>query len=261
MRLKRAENRGNVPKALLDSAVATRCNNTVQQRDSDLGRLQRLYRHRFQRPTGSAFPIGLLVFTHRADIEVLRLRVGEIKAAHAGCGHHGPALGQRHADVLRLQRGEHLPFHRVFRAGGITRRRANAPVLLGDQLGVAQRFFGRIGPELGAHALVHALGQSLGQAVRQRLEHDGGIVVEVGEEGFLLRFHPQPGGHGEHADVVRRHALGRDEVSQRAVGAGYAVHHRALGLLAQAMPHHQLAAAALVGIECDVVIVHTIGRP
>jgi hypothetical protein len=156
--------------------------------------------------------------------------VREVEAADAGRRRHRQALGQAHADLAGLQHLEHVALDAVVGAGRIARRRADAAVLLGDQVLVAELLVGRVAPELGAHALVQPLGEGLGQPVGQGLEHDRRVVVVVVGELLLLLLHAQARSHGEQADVVGRHALGRDEVGQAAVRSRHAVDHRALGL-------------------------------
>jgi hypothetical protein len=78
-------------------------------------------------------------------------------------------------------------------------------------------------------------------------------------------LHAQAGGHGEHADIVVRRALGRHKVGQAAARAHERFSIRAvdlvlLGLLAQAVPGQRDLAAGLIGVQRDVVVVHRVGR-
>src|SRR5579875_3974287 len=103
---------------------------------------------------------------------------------------------------------------------GIAGRRAYAAILLGNQLFVAERFVGRIAPELPAHALVQTLGECLGKAVGQRLRQDGRIIVIGTLESLGDVLLPEARGDDESADIVRDSARTRgDEIRERAIGA------------------------------------------
>ena len=148
----------------------------------------------------------------------------------------------------------------MVRAGWVAGCGPDASVLLGDELGIAQLLVGRIAPKIHAHTLVQAFGKGFGQAVGEGFEHDGGIIIMVVSKlGFLL-FDAQTGGDGEEADVVRPHALGRDEVGQAAVGPLHPVDCGPLALQAQRLPAQQHALARLVGIDLDDIVVHRVGR-
>ena len=86
--------------------------------------------------------------------------------------------------------------------GGIARRRADAAILLADQLFVREPLVRRIAPELTAHALVQTLGQRFGEPIRQRLEQDRVVVIVCRLEARDMRLDADAGGHRERADVV-----------------------------------------------------------
>ena len=73
--------------------------------------------------------------------------------------------------------------------GRIAGRRADAAIVLRDQLLAGELLLRRVAPQLAAHALVHALGEGLGQAVGQRLQHDAAVVVGLVD---VARRAPRP---------------------------------------------------------------------
>src|ERR1700694_2236497 len=75
-----------------------------------------------------------LVAADLPDHEVARLRVGEVEAGHGGGRRHGSGLGEVHADRTRAEQIEQLVLLRVVRARRIAEGRADAAVLLADQL-------------------------------------------------------------------------------------------------------------------------------
>src|SRR5215831_312087 len=86
---------------------------------------------------GHALPLGVvhdLVAADLADHEVPRLRVSEVEPRDGRSWRHGAALGQVHADRTRVEQGEQGLLFRVVRAGGVAEGRADAAVLLRDQL-------------------------------------------------------------------------------------------------------------------------------
>ena len=132
---------------------------------------------------------------------------------------------------------------------------------------------------------MQGLGKGFGQAVGQGLEHDRRIVVVIVLKVLFFFLGANAGRHRKQADVVGQHEavvalgtgmagahglgfsvqhFGRDEVRQAAVGphvqlavcvgrGGF------FSLLAQAVPDHGHLAAALVGINLNVVA-HAVGR-
>jgi hypothetical protein len=85
----------------------------------------------------------------------------------------------------------------VIRAGGISRRRADAAILLGDQLVVGEPLLGRVTPELAAHAQMQRLCRSLRQPIRQRLEQDVVVVVMGLGETLQMLLDADTGGDRE----------------------------------------------------------------
>ena len=100
---------------------------------------------------------------------------------------------------------EHLPQRAllgVIRAGGISRRRADAAIDFRDQLLVGQALFGRVTPQLAAHAQVQRFGRSFREAIRQRLQQDVVVVVMRRFEALEMLLDADAGRDGERADVV-----------------------------------------------------------
>ena len=150
---------------------------------------------------------------------------------------------------MHLRRVEHaheVAFDQVVGASRVAGRGSDAAVSLVDERLGAQRFVGRIGPKLGAHALMQAFCKRLGQAIGKGFEHDRRVVVMVGQKFGLFGLQVQASGDGEHADVIGlglRTLRRRDEVGQAAVGTLLAIDHRAFGLHAQRMPAHEFVRA------------------
>ncbi len=94
------------------------------------------------RPARSARPCARVVLeliaSDPADVEVLRLRVAEVQAAHRGRRQHRERLGQRDADSRRVEQPEQRGLLAVIGTGRIAERRPDAAVLLADQVLVAQ---------------------------------------------------------------------------------------------------------------------------
>jgi len=143
----------------------------------------------------------------------------KVETAHGRRGQHGERIGEDHAGVpVGRQQLEERTLLGVVRTGGIARRRADALVFLGDELGVGERFAGNIAPQLRAHAIVEMLRERLGKPVRDRLQHDRAVVVVLRFHLLHARFDADAAGHGEGSYVIA-HAriLGRDEVREALV--------------------------------------------
>ena len=106
---------------------------------------------------------------------------------------------------------------------------------------------------------MQALCKGFCQAVGQGFEHDRRVVVVVVGELLLFLLDADACGDGKEPDVIGLAALGRHKISQAAIGAFHAVHHRPLGLQTQGRPPHQHLAARLVGVDLDRVVVHGVG--
>ena len=105
----------------------------------------------------------------------------------------------------------------MVRAGGIAIRRSDATIFLRDQILAAQILVRAVAP-VSASARVEALGERLSQSIRQRLHHDGGIVVVVSLVLLDQRVDADAGGHSKGAKVIDDAAvLWSDEVGERAV--------------------------------------------
>ncbi len=127
-------------------------------------------------------------------------------------------------------------------AGGIAERRADAAVLLGDQLFEREVLARRVAP-FASRPAVQPLGEGLGQPVGQGLDHDRVVVVELGLEAAHDRIGAEPGGDRERADVVAHAARARGhEVGQAQTRIGVVVR----PLLAQHREARGLARARLV---------------
>ena len=116
-----------------------------------------------------------------------------------------------------IEQFEQRSFLRVLRLRGVSRRRADAAIFFGDQFLGRQRLIRRVGPQLLANALVHVFRHRLGKPVRQRLHHDGGIVVALGLQVFGDQVRLGARRHHKRADPVL--AFRRDEIRQRIVRA------------------------------------------
>src|SRR5882724_265097 len=97
-----------------------------------------------------------LVALDLADAEIETLGMGEIKPRHRRARPHCKALGQLHASrVLRIEQAEQRRLLGVIGLRGIAGRRADAGILLEDELIRDKRLVRRVAPELLAHALMH----------------------------------------------------------------------------------------------------------
>ena len=181
----------------------------------------------------------------------------EVKAAYGRGRPHGEAFGKPHARVLRgIDQLEEQFFLGVIRTGRIAGRRADAFVFLAHQGLVVKFFIGRITPELPAHAFVQPLGKGLGQTVRQRLGHDG-VVIVVRLFEFLRQLLGAMNPDGETADIILEAGIfRRDEICERAIRPprGFFV------LLAQAVQHHDRLLARFILVNFDIIVVHAVGR-
>src|SRR5262249_46074394 len=123
-----------------------------------------------------AFALGVildLVTLDFADAEIMALRMAEIEATYERARPHRKALGELDANAaLAVEQAEQLLLLAVVGLRRIARRRADAAILLGNQLDIAQPLVGRIGPELGSCALVQPLRERFRQPIGERLDHD-----------------------------------------------------------------------------------------
>src|SRR5690606_9714476 len=198
-----------------------------------------------------------LVLANIADPKILRGRVAEIEARHAGRRVHGVTLGQLHANVFALHDTEHVFFHNMLGAGRITGCRTNALVLLGNQGFVVQFFIGRISPQVASYTGMHAFRKPFGEAVSQGLKHNAGVVIARIQEGLVMFLDANAPGNGEHADVIS-HTAG---LGCNVVGQTFVIHTLPLLLLlTQVAPRKQYFRARFVGVDFDVVVIHRIGR-
>ena len=136
-------------------------------------------------------------------------------------------------------------------AGGVARGGTDALVGLRNQGIVVEVLVRCVSPELAAYPLVHVLCEGLREAVRQRLEHDGAVVVLLRLVcGDALRL-PDAGGDGEPTEVVAEaRRLRRDEVGEREVlGATTG----AAGLLTERVDDGAHRRPCLVRVHLDVV--------
>jgi len=91
----------------------------------------------------AAATLGVVIELVAADArhaEIRRVGMGEIVARHRRRRQHGEALGQAEAGVLAgVQQPEQLGLLAVVGAGGVARRRADAPIFLAHQVLVGER--------------------------------------------------------------------------------------------------------------------------
>ena len=140
-----------------------------------------------QRHAFAEMIIKKLVATEFADGEIPGFRMREIKAAYRAARPHGETLGQ--LDAGALFHVEQIPegsLFRVIRTRRITRRRPDAAVFFRDQI-LGGQFFKFAKTPFFANALVQEFRERFRQPVRQRLGHDGVVIVVVGLE-FVHQF-------------------------------------------------------------------------
>ena len=116
--------------------------------------------------------IGELVGLDPRDAEIMRVGMREIKSGNRGRRIDRVALGQRDAELLRIEQFEQCCFLGVVGLGRIARRRTDTAIALGENVLVRQRLVGRVGPEFAPHPAVQMLGEGFRQAIGQRLEQD-----------------------------------------------------------------------------------------
>src|SRR5205823_1187721 len=156
--------------------------------------------------------------------EVARLRVGDVPATHRRGRVHGVGLGEADAGAaLDVEQAPELGLLGVIRAGRVAGRRADAAILLAQQLLVGERLRGGVAPQLAPHPLVEMLGGGFRQAIGEGLEHDARVIIVRAREARQVLFDPEAGGDGERAEVVahpawpRRHVV-RQTLVRLAVG-------------------------------------------
>src|SRR3954468_13735077 len=119
-----------------------------------------------------------LVALDLADAEIEAFGVREVKSRHRRARPHCKALRQIYAGrVLGVEQRKQRCLLRVIGLSGIAGRRADAGILLEDQLIRGESFVRRIAPEFLADALVHPLGKGFREAIGQRLAQDRGVIV------------------------------------------------------------------------------------
>ena len=184
----------------------------------------------------------------------------EVKAAHRRRRPHGITFGQRNVGAFGVEQFKQRGFLGVIRARGITWRWAYALILLRNHRLVIQRFAFRIAPELTPHALVQQLGKGFGQTIRQRLQHDGAVIViclfKLGE--FFLDARTR--GNCKRTDVIPDRTLAavfrRNKITQAQVGIAGGL----FVLLTQVVPGHHCRATLFITVDFNVLaIVHTVG--
>ncbi len=185
------------------------------------------------------------------DAEIARLRMAEVPAAHRRRRGHHAALGEVQAEVAAgVEEVEERPLLGVVGAGGVTRRRPDAPVGLADEGLAVGAGVGRVAPQVVPDVPVQAFGEGLGQAVGQGLGQDGAVVVAVGLVAGRQLVGAKTAGDGEGADPVGAAArLWRNQVGQAGAPAA-----AGLGTLAaQVVQHRAHVGAGFVGVDHDVV--------
>src|SRR5712691_4050506 len=121
--------------------------------------------------------VGNLVAVDLTETEIARFRMGEVEPTHARAGPHRKGLRDQHSGVgLHIEQSPKGALFRVIRARRVTRSRPDPPVLLCDEIRVAQALCTTVAPFI-PHPLVQALGESFCQAIGDGLRHDRVVVV------------------------------------------------------------------------------------
>src|SRR5919198_1649906 len=141
-----------------------------------------------------------LVLADAADGEIARMAAREIQAAHAGGWRHRRVLGEIDAGRARVQQLEQLEFLAVIRTRRIPDRRADAAVLLRND--VRRRRRGLVDPPLAARAPMQIGGAGFRQAIGNRLDEDRAVIVMLLFESARQRVGADPRGDGERAEEI-----------------------------------------------------------
>src|SRR6202171_6546284 len=109
--------------------------------------------------------VGDLITVDLAEAEISRLRMGGRESTPACTGPHRKRRGDQHYGVrLHIEQRAKWTLLRVIRTRRITRSRPDPPVLLLDEIRVAQTFFTTVTPFI-PHSFVQAFGKRFCQAV------------------------------------------------------------------------------------------------
>src|SRR5512140_71295 len=101
-------------------------------------------------------------------------------------------------------------------ASRVACRRPDPAVLFPEQLFFAELLAFAKAP-LFAGTLVQEFGESLREAVRERLGHDGVVIIMIELEMFAEFLNTKPGANGKGPEIIRCGAFGRDVVGQAIV--------------------------------------------
>src|SRR6266403_2254793 len=98
--------------------------------------------------------VGNLVAVDLTETEIARFRMGEVEPTHARAGPHRKGLRDQHSGVgLHIEQSPKGALFRVIRARRVTRSRPDPPVLLCDEIRVAQALCTTVAPFI-PHPLV-----------------------------------------------------------------------------------------------------------
>ena len=136
-------------------------------------------------------------------------------------------------------------------AGGITRGGPNTAVLLGNQIIDGQGFLFAISP-FSADPLVQILGEGFRQSIRQRLGHDGIVLIVILLEFLRQLLRAMARGDSKSADGIHQPAgSGSNEISERHLRLASL----ALLLLAQCVKPGQFLNAGRVRVKDNIIAV------
>ena len=142
------EHRGTCASSRCPASVGSACGASYAKAGYGLAHGRDIVEHRREpalglrhRPCPCGGVVLDLVALDLADAEIVALRVAEIEPAHRGARPHREALGELHADrALGVEQAEQGRLLGVIGLRRIARRRADAAILLGDQVGLVRSF-------------------------------------------------------------------------------------------------------------------------
>mmetsp|Transcript_8267 Transcript_8267/g.20623 ORF Transcript_8267/g.20623 Transcript_8267/m.20623 type:complete len:372 (+) Transcript_8267:1282-2397(+) len=217
-------------------------------------------RHIHALPCSIVLHLVLLDLPYR---KVLAHAVRENQPRHARTRRHHVALREAHVEPVGLHQLPHQRLFGVVRLAGVTRRGADALVLDLEEVGLVEGFLVGVAPDGAADFLVEFLREGLCETIRNCVDHDHAIVIELGLV-FLAEDRGADAASGrKHADVVLlATGFGSDEVGESHERVCLLIGADLLKLLTDSVEGADLggvAAVVVVRIDLDVVT-HRVGR-